>query len=200
MKQNRDQKAEYLLRELGGIEDRFLHEALIWAPARRSPRVLLIAACLALLALAVPLSVIISNRTKQEADHTPPLSESAPRSVDDILAKSTHRETVADATSIDLHTPSLVWQSEADNALYVRVLSEADLTRLTDSMKLSGNAVGETSPTHTHRLWIVYGDGTVRTPYLKFSDGNLSTELFDYEIECLPDNAFTDCLADILNE
>ncbi len=202
MKQNVYQKAEYLLSELGAIEDRFLQEALEWSPARRrSPRAFLIAACVALLVLAVPLSVVISKQAeKNEMDNVPPVSDAATASIDEILAASTKHETISDVQKLDLQVPSLVWQTDSDDALHVRILNDTELARLSNSMKKDGTAVGDSSPMRTHRLWIVYGDGTVRTPYLKSSSGNLSTELFDYEIECLPTDAFTDCLADILNE
>ena len=63
-----------------------------------------------------------------------------------------------------------------------------------------GTPVGESPQALSYRVWIVMGDGSVVTPHLKPSDGNVgSAELFDYNAELIPSQAFNSQISEILN-
>ena len=201
-------KAGILFSEMGGIDDFLLQEALIYRPIKRSrtSRLWIVAACLATSFALLFCGVLIGNLAgiKNESpqineDLAPPTSQTP---LDDFL--TAHGEEIAlsqvhSAEQLDLfHSPTVVWQLETGGDFYVsRALTEGELQKLT-SYAGRGTEVGEKAPEQTYRVWILAGDGTVISPYLKASAGNVGTTLFDYEPEILPTEDFTSCLEALL--
>lgn len=93
---------------------------------------------------------------------------------------------------------SLVWQYADGDEIYVASLSSSQIDELKGAMG-SGEEVGETSPELSCYVWIVDGQGTVVSPYLKDSAGNEGCFIFDYEAEIIPDEEFVECVSEILN-
>ena len=88
---------------------------------------------------------------------------------------------------------------ECKRALYVsRTLTEDEVQRLTYYMQ-NGKRLDDSTVLPQCRVWIVYGDGSVVSPYLQISNGNDGAgEMFDYNAEVIPNADFTFCLSDIL--
>lgn len=92
---------------------------------------------------------------------------------------------------------SLVWQYADGDEVYVTTLSSTQLGELKEAMG-SGKEVGESSPELDCYVWIVDGQGTVVSPYLKDGAGNEGCAVFDYEAEIIPDDEFVECVSEIL--
>jgi hypothetical protein len=207
MRFHKHKKAAFLFSEMGGIDDYLLQEALIYRPVqKRTSRLLIMVACLAMSAVLVLGGVVIGNLAGIKNDAPPANEDLQPTPADDSLDGflAAHGNELAyvaldTADEVDLFAaPAVVWQSaESDELLISRPLTEGELKKLTDRAK-GGTAVGEVSPAQSYRVWILSGDGTVTSPYLKPSAGNVGTELFDYEAEVIPSSAFTSCLEEIL--
>ena len=92
----------------------------------------------------------------------------------------------------------MAWQYADSSAVYVsRALTANETQRLETGMKNSTNAQSTEQP--ACKIWILYGDGRVVSPYLHPSIGNTGeSELFDYNIEIIPDADFSSCLSEIL--
>ena len=92
----------------------------------------------------------------------------------------------------------LVWQEADSKELYVCYLSEAELARLQREMG-RGEEVGERSPELNMKVWVLDGEGNVRSPYLKPTVGNTGCEIFDYEAEIMPTESLIQCISEILS-
>ena len=207
MKPNKSTKAAFLFSEMNGIDDYLLQEALIYRPVQtRTSRVWVVAACLAMSLVLVFGGVLIGNLAGVKND-APQINEDLPppqskTTLDGFLtehgAEIAHSK-VSTAEQLNLFaSPAVVWQSGESGELFVsRPLTDGELKQLT-SHAGSGTEVGDTSPAETWRVWILAGDGTVISPYLKASKGNIGTSLFDYEPEIIPSNEFTSCLEKLL--
>ena len=207
MNRNKQKKAAFLFSEMGGIDDYLLQEALVYRPVqKRASRLWIMAACLAMSFVLVFGGVLIGNLAGVKND-APQADEDLPPApaevtLDGFLAANGDGlafKTWESAEELDLFaSPAVVWQSAESEELFIsRSLTDAELKKLTDHAK-HGSAVGEASPAQSYRVWILSGDGTVTSPYLKPSAGNIGTELFDYEAEVIPSAEFTSCLEEIL--
>lgn len=92
---------------------------------------------------------------------------------------------------------SLVWQYADGDEVYVASLSSKQLDDLKDVMG-KGDEVGESSPSLACYVWIIDGQGTVVSPYLKDGAGNEGCFIFDYEAEIIPDEEFVERVSEIL--
>ncbi len=207
---HRRSKAAYLFSEMGGIDDFLLQEAMYYRPARKRPSPIWVAAaclclCVCLAFGGVAISKLVSPprapQSPSEAEQ-PSNAEQPITSLDGILlnARDQARQTVTDPNSIDLYAaPVLVWQETGDDVLYIsRPLSEREVTRLRTGMGVGKDI--EASPVRPScRVWLVLGNGTVETPYLRSSAGNIGIDLFDYDAEIVPDQSVVSALSEILN-
>lgn len=216
MKQTKLQRAEYLFRELSGVDERYLAQALqvrekrAWNGWRRA---MLLAACLAL-SFTLCFSAILLNNRKDgdnmsgdfpQANITGDGAEKheAIWKLDAILQNSEGMSgTRFDEKSFDFFTGEryVVWQYQDDTHFYrSRSLSAKEIKMLCDiasgNMKKSVSADGEPRV----RVWVVEADGTVWTPYLQYTDGNLSAAaFFDYHAEIVPSDDWIDCVSDLI--
>ena len=93
----------------------------------------------------------------------------------------------------------VVWQIVGEDGYFVSdTLSRTQLSRIESSIG-RGYEVGDESPELECKVWVLYGDGSVVTPYLKTSKGNVSSKVCDYEAEILPGDSFVSCVSDILS-
>ena len=211
---DRYQKAAYLFSEIGGIDERLLYEAEVYAPRRRvMPRILLVAACLVLTFSLCLGSVVVASRAIDrilpmlqdvaKPDNNSP-DASAPKTLDEMLVLS--RDTAAydrvRVEEFDFYDGKarLVWQyGEGSEVCVSRALTSAELVVL-EREAVRGKSVGEVSPSLTCRVWISLGDGTVVSPYLELTDGNVGVaQFFDYDAELMPTEEFNSQISDILN-
>ena len=210
MKAQNKPKIAYLFRELGEVDDALLQEAISYRPQRASiPRVLMVAACLAMSFLLCFGAVMIALRVNNgRNDNTDPPTEDvigSAATLDQLLlaqADVAHYTTLQTPDEADFFGGRgyVVWQyADSDELCVSRALTDAELSRLTRTVG-SGTAVGEQSPTLSCRVWVILGNGEVLSPYLKESAGNRGyAELFDYDAELMPSKEFISCVSDILS-
>lgn len=209
-------KADYLLDELGYIDDAFLAEAINWskrahaAPRKRSVRVLLAAASLVLV-LAVGAAGLVTMLRRSA--HPEPDGGAAGTFGGDMDAQmqldgldQLLRECVAgdsftrcngDHLNFFDGNVRLVIEERATEALFVsRPLSSSEQSAISKDFRTSGVLLPEEADESAYRVWITLGNGNVVTPCLSPSDGNIGAAiLFDYSSERIPTQDFTDLLS-----
>lgn len=211
MDRMKQKKAEYLLGELGGIDDRFLCEAMEWkasgksTASRRPIRVLLIAATLAM-ALVISLVgtvAMLLRRGEAPSPNDPPVLDEV-QSFNRLLFACTESESFTQNTieEIDFFDGAvrLTVQDRATGALYVsRPLTSGEQASLSrDLSAQKQRATAEASAEYL--VWITLGNGDVLSPYLAHSAGNVgAATLFDYEAEYVPTQEFNDLLGALLS-
>ena len=212
MRHTKEEKIAYLFDEIGSISDVLITEAAYYRPKKRRVPVLKyvgMAACLLLCCVLlfrvgglVGDFFSIFDKSTESPEDT--------QTVDSLDALLTQHEgdlqytTLGSVGELDLFGGQayLVWQEEGSDELCVsRPLQTYEVKNLKTRIS-SGQSVGadpQSSP--TCRVWIVCGDGTVITPYLKLSDGNIGVgELFDYDPELNPSSSFISYVSDILEQ
>ena len=211
MDRSKQKKAEYLLRELGGIDDHYLCEAMEWqtggkrAVSRRPLRVLLIAATLAMVLVISLVGVVALLRRQGEAPkpNVPPTLDEV-QCLNQLLLACTESDSFTQNTveEIDFFdgTVRLTVQDRKTGALYVsRPLTsneQASLSR--DLLAPKERATQEAS--NEYLVWVTLGNGDVLSPYLAHSAGNVgAATLFDYEAEYVPTQEFNDLLGALLS-
>ncbi|MBR4031742.1 MAG: hypothetical protein IKJ07_03315 [Clostridia bacterium] len=219
---DKKEKAERLLDSIGNIDDSLLDEAIGYKSARRYNlhQIGLMAACIALIcviAVAMPMlrnmsAVGDSNGNSEQnsggvvenPDKNPENNEEVEQSSLDAYMLGVRGSSLDNCTvypSADSLTytgnASLVWQYADGDEVYVTTLSSMQLGELKEAMG-SGKEVGEVSPELDCYVWIVDGQGTVVSPYLKDGAGNEGCVVFDYEAEIIPDDEFVECVSEIL--
>lgn len=171
---------------------------------KRSPlRALLIAASLVLV-LAVGMSAMFvalvrSGNKKAPSDGEPGNVPGVERSLDLLLADCTQSAAFTPCTAEAIPyfdgTVRIAVENRSTGELFVsRPLSAAEKKTVDRELKATGTAV-ETSPAEAYRVWVTFGDGTVVTPCLAVSYGNIGAgDLFDYASEREPTELFTGLL------
>mgnify|MGYP003312485049 CR=1 FL=1 len=180
MNQNQRKKAAFLLDEIGYVSDVYLEEALTYQKRKfyTRPWVAAVACILAVVLvggglLNSPLfDNILDGFNKAEAPEA-----STPATLDSFLSEN--RDTLnCTAISVDelnyFGATCLVWQYEGDQTLYrSRNLTAREVERINNLLG-KGDSVGTDSPKLLCRVWLVCEDGTVLSPYLKNTDGNIA--------------------------
>ena len=211
MTHTKEEQLAYLANEIGLVDDRFLMETIAYrsikAPAWKIPT----AIAASVLALAVSASVLFgtlrpTTGSQTESSGTPPqINEPLPPvTLDSVLAEGTKAPfgTIQSADAINYFGGVyLVWQTSESDVLYrSRELTNAETARLI-SLIDTGTRAGNSSPSNLCRVWILCGDGSVLTPYLPTTAGNVgASALFDYEAELIPSDALISCISDILKD
>ena len=212
MKHTQDEKLAYLADEIGRVEDRFLAETMSYRSARTLSWKLPTAIAASILALVVSGSLIFGSLRPNTSDtptQAPPTSDIGnaptppPVTLDGILSEGakTPFGIIQSADAIHyFEGVYLVWQTADSDTLYrSRDLTDSETKRLF-SLIDKGAHVGSESPSQVCRVWLLRGDGTVLTPYLPNTAGNMgSSVLFDYEAELHPSKELISCISDILN-
>ena len=211
-KQNKLQKAEYLLCELSGVEDRYLAQALAFRKPQRANlfrRTALLAACLTL-SFVLCISVLLLNDRKDESmngDLAQNSSEIGEQSfvwkLDTVLQDSEGMSaTQIDAETFDFFSGEsrVVWQYEGDAHFYMsRALTKKEVTALRNVAKENTQKPSSFAKEPNVRVWVVEADGTVWTPYLQYTDGNLAAAaFFDYHAEIVPSDDWISWVSDLI--
>lgn len=209
MKRDRKRQANHLLDEIGQIDDRYLVEAMNWrasgtAPRKKPIRMLLAAASLTLvLVLAFSATVSMFNRRKADGDAPPEGIE--PPTLSDLLQNCTES---GNFTPISADGPDffdgevrVAVKNVSTGELFVsRALTEDEQTGLEQEFKRKGTPVSPDADTADEfRVWVMLGDGSVVTPCLTRSAGNIGiADFFDYGIEREPTQIFMNLLSDLV--
>lgn len=210
-------KAEYLLDEIGEIDDALLTEALSYRPARRAPRFMLVAACIVLSIVFVissavmlqkvssGLNGIFDNAQNNAPNNAPgdesPIDDGAPLTLDAVMSdvKGGDFTKLSAESEIPYRDGDayIVWQYAGESEYYVSSLTPAQLTELQKKLGY-GEEVGQTSPELECMVWIVTGNGAVISPYLKTAGGNVGSSVFDYCAEIYPTQDFITYISAII--
>jgi hypothetical protein len=205
MRRTQEQKVAFLLDEIGNVSDAFLQETMQYR--RSAPnvwRILTAIACsllIAVIGIGTLGHLAGSNETPQFPQNTP---SDAYASLDAYLCGE--RDTLkceplshGVPSSTYFEEPRLILQYEDGAILQSRALTPYEVTHI-QRLIAKGTSVGDTSPKLACRVWMTMGDGTVISPYLKPSPGNVGNAmLFDYDAELLPSEELISYLSDILN-
>lgn len=208
MKRSREEKAYKLFCAIGDIDAHLAAQALEYKPQRRTkPKfAAMLAACLCIALMFVAVNSIIlkmsedSNGSGDLAGNDGASSDTVP-TLDSILQSNSEHYEMLFADDIDLFSGKvqLIWQNNAEDGYRVMYLNQNDAKKIknlivsNDGERLDGNA---SDP--EFRVWIAYGDGTVVSPHLNYSAGNIGYgEIFEYDPEKIPSQSFTDCVKSI---
>ena len=207
-------KTAYLFDELSGVDDRFLDEALRFAPARRRTSfpwraVGLVAAVAAALVLLVqgallPFLERLDN-LMMPGNEQPNTPEQMTWSLDALLSESTagRFETLSSKEEyVFFGDARLVWQSAESDTLFVsRPLTNAETERLVKSLATRpAEGVSADAEQPAWRIWLVTADGRVITPYLSLSSGNVGyASLFDYHAEVVPNADWVSFISNLMD-
>ncbi len=216
MKNEKQQRAEYLLSELSGVEDRYLVAAL-QTKGQQKPRafrrVLLIAACLSLSFVLAVSAFLLTSRvfdrfdknSTNPGDGVPVTTEPATVwELDGVLNDADGASAIRiEEDELDFFSGEcyVIWQYQGDSYYYKsRPLTEREQRTLRSSSAADSLQAPVTNADQPEvRIWIVEADGTVWTPYLQYTDGNFAAaELFDYHTEVVPSNDMISCISKLL--
>lgn len=218
MSSDRIRAAEQLFDTIGNIDDRLIQEAQLpyrkaTAPQRKSfTAIIALAATLTLIVGVLTATLIAkivgSHKSDVNTDQSPDSYEET------VIPQINLSQTLLDAESkavkvtdddIDFFDgkTSIVWKVEGESEY--RMVS---FTSLSDTAKLKAELQKQTQqikPEDTEspecEVWITFGDGTVVSPYLKASAGNIGyAELFEYSPEIEPSEDLVYLINDLISD
>ena len=205
---DKQRKAEYLLNEIGNLDEDLLHEATDLYPAarRRQKKQWMITAVCAVCACAIlimpvgamgslllalgtfiGINVVLPFDKSDSSQSTPPpeqnVTEVAPEELD---------------VSLFFGGEPLLISKAADEDFYrVTVLDDKQLNEI-NRLKKNSSKRTESDPLPETEVWICDGKGLVTTPYLESTPGNeYYGTLFDYDPELVLSQELTAYLADL---
>ncbi len=212
MKQEKRIKSEALLEAIGEIDDGMLEEALSY---RKKPKVnvklVAIAASFALMFALIGGNALIkrfSGMIGENESGALPTSDT-PNDAEAVITLDSVFEDLASAERYGyVDDPDtlpyldgnvyIVWKHAGEERYYI---SDPLENKEFDTIKFAlgeGDDAGIASPALNTYVWVLLGDGRVISPYLKASQGNISYEIFDYEVEIVPNEDFAIRLQSIL--
>lgn len=192
----KEEKAFFLFEELSGVSEERLEEARLYGIRRRNLQrfrrslVVLVAAALAV--SLVVLAGVPAFRTwyKEFLDRSSPNDRSP-----EILSEEEVEGRLFSGE------PMLIRQKEGSEVYEAVVLSKSQFETISREME---NPEGEIPPEEgegrNQKLWVLSGNGTVFTPCLKKSEGNLHFSLFDYRDEVVPNQALQNLFGKLFEE
>ena len=211
MKRDQRARANRLLDAMGGIDDRFLNEAIQYRTARPPIRhslrnFMAVAAVAALLLVAVtgPLSGLLDlNKSDSLAPEQGTEISQKPTTLDGLLKGCTESLSFTayapDADTFFDGGVRLTVEDRATGTLYVsRPLSTSEQNTLLREFQASAQQVAPTESPVTYRVWVLLGDGRVVTPCLNPAQGTVGYgTLFDYESERVSTELFLKLLTNL---
>ena len=246
---DKKRKSEYLLSEIGGIDESFLAEAESYRK-KRSPmwlKPLVAVACACLFVAGVLTTVlnkggVFDNNVGMEAapesndmiegdkneanvdkatEATPDFEPEEVRKIgfDALLSLQTEYidgDSLTDegtreqgktyvvgydsfeAVRREYGETYILWRHVDGGKLFMsRALDNDEVEAINKRLGI-GRAVGADSPMLEFNVWILRGDGSVISPYLIGSGGNIGSTLFDYEAEIIPQEELIEIIGEIL--
>ncbi len=199
MRNDKRRAAEYLLDELGLIDDRLIAEAGRYRREKRkmNVRYLAAAACLVVIIalIQIPSLFKVKNQPDFSKDHVSEFEEVLRGAADSSGA------VILKMREVDLFDGSakLIWRYEGEDEYSVVTISASECDNLQRVLG-SGSPIGCGKVEEKLLFWISNGSGGVITPHLIPSVGNIGFgELFDYSPELEPAPQFTQNVFEIVN-
>ncbi len=211
MDRARKEKVNRLFDAIGELDDRIVQQALDVRTVKKRNRqafVLRMGALAACILLIVGIASWMERLLKAPSfnpEENYPTADEVPQSLDVLFQHKIESGSCIPLSSAQAKnlmgngSHYLVWEDAESKQLYSSApLTERQLQQLQSYMG-KGTAVGPHEPSPFYRVWLVCGDGSVLTPYLKPSDGNVGyMTLFDYDAELYPSKEFISCVSQIL--
>ena len=203
--------ADRLLLAIGEVEEHWLADAIRPRPTikRFTRSALILAATLSLL-----ISLVVGALIIGQTAHKGSMAGDAIGKENDAEAGSTFHtlsdrlsEVGTNAPTVSLQeldlldgTSRLIWKYEGETRYRVCNVTEKDVRELEHLLDLGSHAKSDTVPSHASiGIWIARADGTVISPHLQRSEGNVGYgTLFDYDPELEPSKAFTDAFLKLI--
>ena len=164
-----------------------------------------VSATVAVLLVCMASVLVISNRDKSNNDMSFAPDEievsdgSSIQSLEDVLHNAIESQAVcfSSAEEIDYFDGeiSLIWKFAGEEDYYSLKFSEnVSMSTIKNNLSTSTKQIDANSLNAiVCNIWVSYGDGTVISPYLKDSCGNIGyAELFEYSPEIEPSEEFTE--------
>lgn len=219
MNADKTRNAELLFEAIGDIDDRLIQEAQVpfvkTAPSKRCN-------LKAIIALAATLSIVIGmlgafavsrfignvidsalNDKADEGESSQIFESSLSQTLIDASDMPSVSKCEADEIDFFDGNTSIIWKASDENEYCVFTLtSTSDVTRLkTELSKVKEDISPENAENSQCEVWVTFGNGTVVSPYLKNSAGNVGyAELFEYSPEVEPDAAFAEFVNDLISD
>lgn len=218
MKNAKRSKAQILLNSMNAIDDFYLNEALSYTPAQKkskllhfsSPRVRVIssvaalAAVLALVLVGPMRGMLKKSETDNVSQEIAPVRDTSAAALNDLLESCTESDAFQSVSADSINyfdgNVRLTVQRLDTQELYLsQPLTKSQQQTLQKALSNNGQPLSDAEATENgYAVWITLGNGQVATPYLTPSSGNLgAANLFHYEAECIPSEAFFDLLEDL---
>ena len=192
----KEEKAFFLFEELSGVSEERLEEARLYGIRRRNlqkfRRSLTVLAAAVLAASLMVFVGVPAFRTwyKHFFNRSLPNDRSL-----EILSEEEVKGCVFSGE------PMLVRQKEGSEVYEAVVLSQSQFeTIFREAENPKEEILPEKGKAQTQKLWVLSGNGTVFTPYLKKSKGNLYFSVFDYQDEVVPNQALQNLLEQLFEE
>ena len=219
MRADKIRAAELLFDAIGNIDDRIIQEAQT-APTRKPVEkrksftaIIALAATLTLIASVFAATLIAKivdslNSAPDEGhleDYGNASVETNASLSQTLLDAESSAIVIVEEKDIDFFDgkTKIVWKQSGESDYHMVTLrSQADAAKLGKELK---NQKQQIAPEDTEspecEVWITFGDGTVISPYLKTSAGNIGyAELFEYSPEIEPDADLTDLINDLISD
>ncbi len=220
MTSEKRRKAEILLDSMGDIDDSLLSEALSYRRRRNQLSRMIILAATVSIVFCLMIGVVIGSKfanvngdpgaTEGNAnvgilpDKDTSSAPETPKSLDSVFTSLSSKDKYSyvldpdDLPYLDGNV-YIVWKYSADNRYYISdPVSGRDFETIKNALG-KGESAGDKSPMLHAKVWILLGDGRVISPYLAASSGNISSEIFDYEVEIVPDEKVVNKIQSILS-
>jgi hypothetical protein len=211
MDRARKEKINRLFDAIGELDDYTIQQAMDYRPAKRNSRQDLflrlgaIAACILLIVGIASWMERLLKAPSFSPEENYPTADEVPQSLDALFQSKIDSGSCIPLSATQARERMgngfyyLMWEDAQTGQLYTsEPLTKNQMRRLQEHMG-KGTAVGPDEPSPFYRVWLVCGDGSVLTPYLKSSNGNVGyMTLFDYDAELYPSKEFISCVSQIL--
>ena len=217
--------AAYLLDELGGIEDRYLAEAQTPYQAKKTctvRRVLIVVLSLTLTLTVVLSALLIGSlrgaksedmalddgeaigQTEQVLDFLSPSAGATATTLStrlgELRASTESLQIAEEELTLFDGQAKVIWKYTEDESYRVQTLTDAEYQQLTQELGSANSKLDTAEEQSLAGIWLAAGDGTVISPQLQQTAGNVGYgTLFAYRPEIEPSAAFTELLCDILS-
>ena len=210
MDRARKEKINRLFDAIGELDDYTIQQAMDYRPAKRHRQDLFlrlgaIAACILLIVGIASWMEKLLKAPSFKPEENYPTADEVPHSLDVLFSSKIESGSCIPLSATQARERMgnvfyyLMWEDAQTGQLYSsEPLTEYQARQLQAHMG-KGVAVGPDEPSPFYRVWLVCGDGSVFTPYLKSSNGNVGyMTLFDYDAELYPSKEFISCVSQIL--
>ena len=211
MNSKKIRSAEILFDAIGMIDDRIIAEAQVpyRAPKSKNAFKFLIAFSCVFAVIALSLgSFMIADLTDKffplnEEDHLPPATNYG--SFEQLLNSAASNSAATQLESKEINffdgDTKLIWRFENESKYNViTVSSDSQIKQIRAAIKNNSYKISpEAADSVECQVWIAYGNGTVVSPYLADSAGNIGyAELFEYSPEVEPNEDFVKVIEEIV--